>query len=60
MPRTTPLRWTVQIVTDDNKVIVQQIEEIVDLDEIVEQGPPWNALKHIIITYNLKDPQSRS
>ena len=48
-------RWTAKFVSDDNKVVVKQFEEIDELHDLVEKGPSWHELKHIIITYNRKE-----
>ena len=55
MIKIAEFRWTATIVTDDNKEIVKQFDEMDELHEIVESGPSWYVLKHIIITYNRKN-----
>ena len=55
MTKIAKFRWTATIVTDDNKEIVKQFDEMDELHDFVEHGPPWDKLKHIIITYNRKN-----
>ena len=60
MTKLAKYRWTMTIVTEAGTEIVKQFDEFEELAALIEHGPSWNVLKHIVITYNRKDPNSAS
>lgn len=53
----TDSRWHVKVIY--NTIILStkefDIEELEDLHDIIEQGPDWNSIDKIEITYNFRD-----
>ena len=48
-----PSRWMAEVsYTNGREMLLVTFEEIEHLDEIIEHGPDWNEIEHIIITLN--------
>ena len=48
-----PDRWMAEITYRNGQApLVVKFEELEDLDEIVEHGPDWREIEHILITLN--------
>jgi hypothetical protein len=53
LPGGPPDRWMAEIsYNDGTSTHVVIFEEIEDLDHIIEMGPDWNTIDHIVITLN--------
>jgi len=48
-----PDRWMAEIIYSNGRPpLLLRFEELEDLDEIVEHGPDWREIEHIVITLN--------
>jgi hypothetical protein len=46
-------RWMAEVYYhSDRATDVVDFEELADLHDIVEMGPNWNEIKHIVVTLN--------
>jgi hypothetical protein len=52
-------RWMVEITyNNDRPALIFTVSELEDIDEIVERGPDWRTIEHIVITLNRYVPMT--
>jgi hypothetical protein len=52
-------RWMVEITyNNDRPALIFTVAELEDIDEIVERGPDWRTIEHIVITLNKYVPMT--